>query len=221
MEKILIIAAIIFFAIVIIKNLGNNKTNKDDNREKIEGIGIKFPKIFNGNNNNNEENRRNSDETFRFSEWTVYVLDKEGNVLNKKSMSATCEKPFSIGYDKDCDLVVKSDFVSRVHLKIGKDKDGYFAKDCSLNGTFVNDKEYKGESFSLEEGLVYVADIPVYFEKNNPDRPVISPRFTKKDAEVASKDNDIEDMSNTKNFGNTRTWGKKKDGSSVNSPISR
>lgn len=174
MEKILIIAAIIFFAVVIIKNLCNKKTNinEKENQKKPEGIGIKIPKIFGQDDSSGCEPVRISDGTIRFAEWTVYVLDKEGNVLEKKSMNATSENPFSIGYDKDCDLVVKSNYVSRVHLRIGKDKDGYFAKDSSLNGTFINDKEYKGESFSLEEGVVYVADVPVYFKKIRPNVPM-------------------------------------------------
>ncbi|MBR3819188.1 MAG: FHA domain-containing protein [Clostridia bacterium] len=81
-------------------------------------------------------------------------------------MNATCERPFSIGRDKNCDLVLNSEYVGNVHLRIGRDDMGYFAKDSSLNGSFVNDKVYRNESFSLEEGFVYIADVPVYFKRN-------------------------------------------------------
>lgn len=206
MEKILIVAAIVFFAIVIVKNLLDRK--KGD------------PGFPYGNPSNPPRDKFG--ETSRFSEWTVLVLDEAGNILKQTSMSATAENPFSIGYDKDCDLKLDSEHVSRVHLKVGKDDKGYFAVDSSLNGTFVGDKEYKKESFPLEEGLVYVADVPIYFQKHTRKRDNIVPKHLTDDVKSASvADNDDQDMSSTKNFSIIKPHKINKDGPAAKSPISR
>lgn len=147
--------------------------------------------------------------------WTVCVFDKEGNIITRKPMNATCERPFSIGRDKNCDLVLNSEYVGNVHLRIGRDDMGYFAKDSSLNGTFVNDKMYNNESFSLEEGLVYVADVPVYFKKNSDNRPNVIPKFVKDNVEETSKTKKFD------GFNNTRSWKKDAGESGANRPFTR
>ncbi|MBR3818139.1 MAG: FHA domain-containing protein [Clostridia bacterium] len=218
MEKLLIIAAIVFFAAVIIKNLIGKKDpdNGNGKANNSEVINIKIPKKFDLKNGGSENRaRRDNGKTIRFAEWTVYVLDKEGNIISEQAMSATSERPFSIGYDKDCDLVVNSNYVTGVHLKIGKDDQGYFAKDSSLNGTFVNDKMYNNESFSLEEGLVYVADVPVYFKKNSDNRPNVIPKFVKDNVEETSKTKKFD------GFNNTRSWKKDAGESGANRPFTR
>lgn len=218
MEKILIIAAIIFFAAVIIKNIIPKKSDNGKNEDRpVSPIEIKIPEIFSNNKDGNKLNngRGKNGQTIRLSEWIVYVLDKDGNVLTEKEMSATCEKPFSIGYDKDCNLVVKSDFVSNVHLNIGKDDQGYFAKDCSLNGTYVNDKKYNNESFSLEEGLIYVADVPVYFKRNANIRPNVIPRFIKDNVEETNRTQKFD------GFTSTKVWKKDAEDSNNKRPLTR
>lgn len=134
-------------------------------------------------------------------EWVVHAFDKDGNLIASKPINASCECPFTIGRDKNCDLVLDSKFVGNVHLKIGKDDWGYFAKDFSISGTQINGKVYNNESFSLEEGFALVADVQIYFERNKNCSPVFS-RELITNAEEAVKTRKFDGISKTKESGN-------------------
>lgn len=58
-----------------------------------------------------------------------------------------------IGRAYDCDLVVRDDFVSKKHLKISAEKEGFLVSDLSsLNGTTVHKTHIKDTQMILESG---------------------------------------------------------------------
>ena len=78
---------------------------------------------------------------------------------------------FSIGIDPSCDLVIEdAHYVSHIHAKIYKDKDGYFLQDYSLNGIYDSDC-HRQEEISIEDGtVVQLADAKIRFSRNDPFR---------------------------------------------------
>lgn len=217
MEKTLIIIAILFFVFVIGKNhFDRKKSDSEPANENKNNNAFNFRNIMGINNSSSSESPDRTDKTIVLSPWMVYVLDKEGNIVDEREMNVTEAKPFSIGYDDDCDLVIKSKYVSSVHLRVGKDSQGYFAKDNnSSNGTFVGDEEIRGTSFPLEEMLVYVADVPIYFKKRNNDRPKVDPKFFRNEADDSSKTKNFDE------FNKTKSWKSKKREESKDAPLTR
>lgn len=46
-------------------------------------------------------------------------------------------EPVTIGRNKQCDLIVKGKYVSRIHASVEEREDGFYLIDRSINGTYV------------------------------------------------------------------------------------
>ncbi len=74
----------------------------------------------------------------------ILVYDGKGSFISNQDGL----KPFTIGRDASCDLMVKSDFASRMHLEISWKRDKFILTDQSTNGTTVTTAS--GESIYLK-----------------------------------------------------------------------
>lgn len=60
---------------------------------------------------------------------------------------------FTIGRAADCDIVVAERQVSRYHVRIERDHEGYLLRDLgSKNGTSVNSERVRGQPYRLHDG---------------------------------------------------------------------
>ena len=78
-------------------------------------------------------------------------------VIYKGSLAGTRwpleDEAITIGRAADCDIVLDERQVSRYHVRIERDKDGYLLRDLgSKNGTFVNDERVRGQPYRLRDG---------------------------------------------------------------------
>ena len=76
--------------------------------------------------------------------FSVIVLEETSEVTEFKKYSL-CEKDeYVIGAEENSDIIISEDFVSRKHALITKKSDGYYVKDTSKNGTFLNGQRLLG-----------------------------------------------------------------------------
>ena len=62
-------------------------------------------------------------------------------------------EPVTLGRAPDCDLVLPERQISRYHVRIEWDADGYVLRDLgSKNGTFVNGERVRGQLYRLRDG---------------------------------------------------------------------
>lgn len=61
--------------------------------------------------------------------------------------------PVTLGRAADCDIVLPERQISRYHVRIEWDADGYVLRDLgSKNGTFVNGEKVRGQLYRLRDG---------------------------------------------------------------------
>ncbi len=59
----------------------------------------------------------------------------------------------TLGRAADCDIVLSERQISRYHVRIERDIDGYLLRDLgSKNGTFVNGEQVRGQPYRLQDG---------------------------------------------------------------------
>ena len=114
--------------------------------------------------------------THTFTEWSVVQLHPEsGRPIKKMNLVIPSTGRFTIGRSKECDFVLQGakaeDGTSRLHLGVGKDNKGYFAKpisreDDSLALTYIgNDLVMK--SFDLsDKQVIWLGNTPIAFIRN-------------------------------------------------------
>lgn len=62
-------------------------------------------------------------------------------------------EPITLGRAPDCDIVLPERQISRYHVRIERDADGYVLRDLgSKNGTFVNGERVRGQLYRLQDG---------------------------------------------------------------------
>jgi pSer/pThr/pTyr-binding forkhead associated (FHA) protein len=62
-------------------------------------------------------------------------------------------EPVTLGRAPDCDIVLPERQISRYHVRIEWDADGYVLRDLgSKNGTFVNGERVRGQLYRLRDG---------------------------------------------------------------------
>lgn len=62
-------------------------------------------------------------------------------------------EPVTIGRAADCDIVLPERQISRYHVRIEWDADGYVLRDLgSKNGTYVNGEKVRGQLYRLRDG---------------------------------------------------------------------
>jgi pSer/pThr/pTyr-binding forkhead associated (FHA) protein len=62
-------------------------------------------------------------------------------------------EPVTLGRAADCDIVLPERQISRYHVRIEWDADGYVLRDLgSKNGTFVNGERVRGQLYRLRDG---------------------------------------------------------------------
>jgi len=62
-------------------------------------------------------------------------------------------EPVTLGRAGDCDIVLLERQISRYHVRIERDADGYVLRDLgSKNGTFVNGERVRGQLYRLRDG---------------------------------------------------------------------
>jgi DNA-binding winged helix-turn-helix (wHTH) protein len=62
-------------------------------------------------------------------------------------------EPITLGRAADCDIVLPERQISRYHVRIERDADGYVLRDLgSKNGTFVNGERVRGQLYRLRDG---------------------------------------------------------------------
>ena len=117
-----------------------------------------------------EGDDRKINKTGTFSDWNICELDDNGSIIQEVPLDqkkCESEEGFSIGRSKSCDFVIKrkSIFVGGVHARIGHDKEGFFVMDNdSQNHMFTQGRTV--ESFALCDKVLYLADTPIWFRKN-------------------------------------------------------
>lgn len=78
-------------------------------------------------------------------------------VIYKGALAGTrwplfCES-VTLGRAADCDIVLSERQISRYHVRIEHDIDGYVLRDLgSKNGTFVNGEQVRGQPYRLQDG---------------------------------------------------------------------
>lgn len=186
LTKVIIIALIIFAVIIIVNNL---RGKKPEGGGTILNV---FKNFLAGKNpesgRGNAPARKRDDKTVYLAPWIVCVLDPEtGDIIREKDIVLSPENnEFRIGYSDKCDLVLDSETVGRVHLRIGRDDQGFFAMDNdSVNGTYIDGQPVS--SFPLEERVVYVADAPIYFKKRQMVAKIEKPRFAEEKEEATKR----------------------------------
>ncbi len=181
MTKLILIAAIIIAVFIIVSNLGN---------------GLNFTEIFaNAGSEKSDLSSKRCDknpkfkfrkptdnETSIFARWSVCQLDSSGRIISKPQEVVLKDKgngikAFSIGSSNSDDFIIKSsEFVSKTHLIISEDSNGFYAKDNgSLNSSYIKGVPVTN-AFDLEHQLVvYLADTPICFFKNSLKQDIIKP----------------------------------------------
>lgn len=123
-----------------------------------------------------QEDDFDGEETGIFTEWAVIQFDPVTHKQVKRQNIKVPEKgKFTIGRNKACDFVLEGataqDYASRMHLGVGKDENGYFAKplprkDNSLALTYIDGQQVV-DSFDLaDKQIVLLGKIPIAFVRN-------------------------------------------------------
>lgn len=177
MTKLILIAAIIIAVFIIVSNLShsldftevfvNAGTDKSDRSPKKPKIKIRKP---------------DTTATRVFPRWSVCILDQAGRIITRPQEIILKDKgngirAFSIGSGNSDDFIIKSsEFVSKTHLIISEDSNGFYAKDNgSLNSSYIKGMPVTN-AFDLEHQLVvYLADTPICFFKNALKQDIIKP----------------------------------------------
>lgn len=105
-------------------------------------------------------------------QWAVYlkVYTEEGQDSPDIFKLKPHQTSWTVGKDKNCDLVLEDSHISRKHFQIQKEGASYFIMDLkSSNGTVLNDKELKPKkNYLLESGdSIFVLDMEIFFEVKN------------------------------------------------------
>ncbi|MBQ1411566.1 MAG: FHA domain-containing protein [Clostridia bacterium] len=130
----------------------------------------------NGLNAQNEEDSDETNTTTVLAEWSVVQLHPEtGKAIKKMNLVIPASGRFTIGRSKDCDFVLQDakseDGTSRLHLGVGKDGNGYFAKplsrkDGSLALTYINDMLIMKSFDLVDQQVIWLGNTPVAFVRN-------------------------------------------------------
>lgn len=106
-----------------------------------------------------------------WSDINVCELNRNGKVVRKTGVMIH-PKGFTIGSSEDADFRISEDeYVSRIHLRVGKDDKGYFIKDTSMNGTEFNGKTYHSQAFDLPfDKVIYIGNTPLVFTERKKER---------------------------------------------------
>ncbi len=109
----------------------------------------------------------------RGGQWAVYLkVYAEGQDSPDIFKLKPHQTEWTVGKDKNCDLVLEDSHISRTHFQIQKEGASYFIKDLkSSNGTMLNDKELKPKkNYLLESGdSIFILDMEILFEVKNLD----------------------------------------------------
>ena len=111
-----------------------------------------------------------------FTEWAVVQLDpRRGTPVKRQNLIVPEKGKFTVGRNKGCNFVLEGataeDYVSRFHLGVGKDDNGYFAKPLSRSDgsaalTYIDGELVMG-SFDLENRkVIWLGKIPIAFVRN-------------------------------------------------------
>ena len=116
------------------------------------------------------------EDTGIFTEWSVVQLDPDsGTPIKKQSLLVSEKGRFTIGRNKACNFVLKGamaqDYVSRMHLGVGKDATGYFAKplsraDGSIALTYVEGQLVMSSFDLVDKQVIWLGNIPIAFVRN-------------------------------------------------------
>ncbi|MEZ6139328.1 MAG: GGDEF domain-containing protein [Zavarzinella sp.] len=87
-----------------------------------------------------------------FDEFCLVMIYPHGKSLGKRFTLTT--KPYILGRDEACDIVIADASISRRHARLEPIKNDYFVLDMnSTNGTYVNEKMARsGEPIRLNDG---------------------------------------------------------------------
>ena len=103
--------------------------------------------------------RKTVSETVIRKRTRASLTDSRGNIFHITG------PVFRIGRNLDNDLVVNEATVSGFHAEIQCNDDGYFIRDLSTNGTFVNDNSHEAKNTKLKDGdLVLFDEFPYRFK---------------------------------------------------------
>ncbi len=110
------------------------------------------------------------------SEWSVVQLHPvSGKQIKKQNLVIPASGGFTIGRRNDCNFVLQGataeDGVSRLHLCVGQDDKGYFARpfprpDDSLAITYISDKVVTNTFDLVDQQIVWLGKIPIVFVRN-------------------------------------------------------
>ena len=124
----------------------------------------------------NPYNDDEGEETGIFTEWAVVQLDPHsGSPVKKKNLTVSEKGRFTVGRNKSCDFVLEGataqDYVSRFHLGVGKDENGYFAKplsrdDGSMALTYIEGQLIVGTFDLAEKQVIWLGNVPIAFVRN-------------------------------------------------------
>lgn len=124
------------------------------------------------------------EETGVFTEWAVVQLDpNSGTPVKKMNLTVSENGRFTIGRNKACNFVLEGataqDYASRLHLGVGRDANGYFAKplsrgDGSLALTYIDGQLIMGSFDLVDKQVIWLGNVPIAFVRNQDMRKDLS-----------------------------------------------
>ena len=95
--------------------------------------------------------------------FSVMVLKESAEITDFKKYSLREKEEIVIGAEETADIVISEEFVSRKHALIFRKPDGFYVKDTSKNGTFLNGQRLLGTMKLNCFDELYILGVKVVF----------------------------------------------------------
>lgn len=95
--------------------------------------------------------------------FSVMVLEESTEITEFKKYSLRGKNEITIGAEETTDIVISQEFVSREHAYLFRRPDGFYIKDASKNGTFLNGQRLLGTMKLNCFDEIYVLGVKLIF----------------------------------------------------------
>lgn len=95
--------------------------------------------------------------------FTIITVEENSEITSFTKYFISDNKEVIIGASADCDLCIEENYVSRKHAVITKRDNGFYLKDTSANGTFLNGKRLLGDMKLNCFDEIYIMGIKLVF----------------------------------------------------------
>lgn len=95
--------------------------------------------------------------------FTIITVEENADIASYKKYFINNRKEIQIGSDEKSDVCIEEEYVSRCHAVIEKREQGFWIKDKSTNGTFLNGKRLLGDLKLQCFDEIYIMGVKIVF----------------------------------------------------------